>query len=304
MKFFVTGVCSQLGHDVMNEIIKRGYEVLGSDLMPEYSGTKDDSPASQAVYMPLDITDHAMVQQVFEAYRPDVVIHCAQWTPEDMGVDQTTTEKMTSINVEGTKNIAEACKGIDAKMIYHSNVAVFDGQGTEPWKPDCENTNPINAYGQTKLDGEKAVKSILEKYFIVRTGWVFGPAGSNFANSVLKEGIIRGMLYMVTDQFGTPTYTCDLARLLVDMGESDKYGCYHAANSGGYVSSFHYASEIFKQAQLAVTVAPMTTEKCWLSSAPKPYNSMLDTTKLAEQGFEPLPDWKDAIDRYLTVLGI
>lgn len=304
MKFFVTGVCSQLGHDVMNEIIKRGCQVLGSDLTPKYTGTKDHSPAAEAVYLPLDITDSAMVHQVLEAYHPDVVIHCGQWTPEDMGVDQVTTDKMTAINTDGTRNVAEACKKIDAKMVYHSTVAVFDGQGTEPWKPDEKELHPINAYGQSKLNGEKAVESILEKYFIVRTGWLFGPAGNNFANRVLKEGIIRGMLYMVTDQFGTPTYTCDLARLLVDMGESEQYGYYHGANEGGYVSSFHYASEIFKQAQLAVTVAPMSTEKCWLSSAPKPYNSMLDTTKLAERGFQPLPDWKDAIDRYLTAIGI
>lgn len=210
-----------------------------------------------------------------------------------------TGTKFFAVNVEGTKNIARICKEIDAKMVYTSTDYVFDGQGTEPWKPDCKEYAPLNIYGQSKLDGELAVSEILDKYFIVRIAWVFGTNGNNFIKTMLKVGKKFDTLRVVNDQIGTPTYTYDLARLLVDMIETDKYGYYHATNEGGYISWYDFACEIFRQAGYLTNVNPVTTEEYGISKAKRPFNSRLDKTKLVENGFTPLPDWQDALKRYL-----
>lgn len=303
MKFFVTGVNGQLGHDVMNELAKRGYEGVGSDIQPAYSGVADGSAVTSMPYVQLDITDKQAVEKIITEVDPDAVIHCAAWTAVDMAEDDDKVEKVRAVNAGGTHNIAHACKEIDAKMVYTSTDYVFDGQGTEPWKPDCKEYAPLNIYGQSKLDGELAVSEILDKYFIVRIAWVFGTNGNNFIKTMLKAGKKFDTLRVVNDQIGTPTYTYDLARLLVDMIETDKYGYYHATNEGGYISWYDFACEIFRQAGYSTNVIPVTTEEYGISKAKRPFNSRLDKTKLVENGFTPLPDWQDALKRYLeTVL--
>lgn len=303
MKFFVTGVNGQLGHDVMNELAKRGYEGVGSDIQPAYSGVADGSAVTSMPYVQLDITDKQAVEKIITEVNPDAVIHCAAWTAVDMAEDDDKVEEVRAVNVEGTKNIAHACKEIDAKMVYTSTDYVFDGQGTEPWKPDCKEYAPLNIYGQSKFDGELAVSEILDKYFIVRIAWVFGTNGNNFIKTMLKVGKKYDTIRVVNDQIGTPTYTYDLARLLVDMIETDKYGYYHATNEGGYISWYDFACEIFRQAGYSTNVNPVTTEEYGISKAKRPFNSRLDKTKLVENGFTPLPDWQDALKRYLeTVL--
>lgn len=303
MKFFVTGVNGQLGHDVMNELAKRGYEGVGSDIQPAYSGVADGSAVTSMPYVQLDITDKQAVEKIITEVDPDAVIHCAAWTAVDMAEDDDKVEKVRAVNAGGTQNIAHACKEIDAKMVYTSTDYVFDGQGTEPWKPDCKEYAPLNIYGQSKLDGELAVSEILDKYFIVRIAWVFGTNGNNFIKTMLKVGKKFDTLRVVNDQIGTPTYTYDLARLLVDMIETDKYGYYHATNEGGYISWYDFACEIFRQAGYSTNVNPVTTEEYGISKAKRPFNSRLDKTKLVENGFTPLPDWQDALKRYLeTVL--
>ena len=299
MKFFVTGVGGQLGHDVMNELISRGYEGIGSDIQPVYSGIQDGSAVTKAPYRMLDITDKEAVEKVITESKPDVVIHCAAWTAVDMAEDDDKIAKVRSINADGTRNIAEICQKLDCKMIYISTDYVFDGQGTEPWKPDCKDYKPLNVYGQTKLEGELAVSSILQKYFIVRIAWVFGLNGNNFIKTMLKVGKNHDVLRVVNDQIGTPTYTYDLARLLVDMSETEKYGYYHATNEGGYISWYDFAREIFNQAGYKTEVIPVTTEEYGLSKAARPFNSRLDKNKLIENGFRPLPTWQDALSRYL-----
>lgn len=299
MKFFVTGVGGQLGHDVMNELISRGYEGVGSDIQPVYSGIQDSSSVTKAPYRMLDITDKEAVEKVITESKPDVVIHCAAWTAVDMAEDDDKIAKVRSINADGTRNIAEICQKLDCKMIYISTDYVFDGQGTEPWKPDCKDYKPLNVYGQTKLEGELAVSSILQKYFIVRIAWVFGLNGNNFIKTMLKVGKNHDVLRVVNDQIGTPTYTYDLARLLVDMSETEKYGYYHATNEGGYISWYDFAREIFNQAGYKTEVIPVTTEEYGLSKAARPFNSRLDKSKLIENGFRPLPTWQDALRRYL-----
>lgn len=299
MKFFVTGVGGQLGHDVMNELISRGYEGVGSDIQPVYSGIQDSSSVTKAPYRMLDITDKEAVEKVITESKPDVVIHCAAWTAVDMAEDDDKIAKVRSINADGTRNIAEICQKLDCKMIYISTDYVFDGQGTEPWKPDCKDYKPLNVYGQTKLEGELAVSSILQKYFIVRIAWVFGLNGNNFIKTMLKVGKNHDVLRVVNDQIGTPTYTYDLARLLVDMSETEKYGYYHATNEGGYISWYDFAREIFNQAGYKTEVIPVTTEEYGLSKAARPFNSRLDKSKLIENGFRPLPTWQDALSRYL-----
>ena len=268
MKIFVTGVGGQLGHDVMNELAGRGYEGIGSDIAPVYSGIQDGTAVTQMPYVPLDITDRASVDQILSDLRPDVVVHCAAWTAVDMAEDDDKVEKVRQVNAAGTENIALACKKLDCKMIYLSTDYVFDGQGTEAWQPDCKDYKPLNVYGQTKLEGELAVSSNLEKYFIVRIAWVFGVNGKNFIKTMLNLGKTHDHLRVVNDQIGTPTYTYDLARLLVDMIETDKYGYYHATNEGGYMSWYDFTVEIFRQAAElghpeynAVTVTPVTTEE-------------------------------------------
>ena len=299
MKIFITGVGGQLGHDVMNELAKRGYEGVGSDIAPEYSGAADGSAVTKMPYVQLDITDKEAVEKVLTEIKPDVVVHCAAWTAVDLAEDDDKVEKVRKVNVTGTENIALACKKLDCKMVYLSTDYVFDGMGTEPWQPDCKDYQPLNFYGETKLGGELAVSSRLEKYFIVRIAWVFGLNGKNFIKTMLQLGRTHDKLRVVCDQIGTPTYTLDLARLLVDMIESDKYGYYHATNEGGYISWYDFACEIFRQAGLPVQVDAVTTAEYGASKAARPFNSRLDKSKLVENGFEPLPTWQDAVARYL-----
>ncbi len=294
MKVFVTGVGGQLGHDVINELTSRGYEAIGSDVV--------DMVLSGVPYVALDITDKIEVERVIAEIRPDAIIHCAAWTAVDAAEDADKQEKVKAINVDGTQNIANAAKIVDAKMIYISTDYVFDGQGTVPWEPDCKEYAPLNVYGQTKLGGELAVSSTLEKYFIVRIAWVFGLNGGNFIKTMLQVGKNHPQVRVVNDQIGTPTYTYDLARLLVDMIESEKYGYYHATNEGGYISWYDFTKEIYRQAGMDTQVLPVTTEEYGLSKAARPFNSRLDKKKLTDNGFVPLPAWKDALQRYLQEL--
>lgn len=308
MKVFVTGVAGQLGHDVMNELAGRGYEGVGSDIKEEYSGIKDGTPVESMPYVPMDITDQASVEKVLTEVKPDVVVHCAAWTAVDLAEDEDKKEKVHAINVDGTKYIAQVCKKLDCKMIYLSTDYVFDGQGETPWDPDCKDYKPLNVYGETKLAGELAVSETLEKYFIVRIAWVFGKNGKNFIKTMLNVGKTHDTLTVVDDQIGTPTYTFDLARLLVDMLETEKYGYYHATNEGGYISWYDFTKEIFSQAvemghteysEERLTVKPVTTAEYGVSKAARPFNSRLDKSKLAANGFTPLPTWQDALARYL-----
>ena len=301
MKFFVTGVGGQLGHDVMNELLKRGHEGVGSDIQTAYNGIIDNSPMSKAPYIPLDITDADAVEKVATAVNPDAVIHCAAWTAVDLAENAENQEKVRAINAGGTQNIANVCKKLNCKMTYISTDYVFDGQGTAPWKPDCKDYKPLNVYGQTKLEGELAVSRTLDKYFIVRIAWVFGLNGKNFIKTMLRVGKERGAVSVVDDQIGSPTYTYDLARLLVDMIQSDKYGRYHATNEG-LCSWYEFAVEIFKQAGMDVKVTPVSTAEytaAYPGQAKRPMNSRISKEKLLDNGFERLPSWQDAVGRYL-----
>lgn len=300
MKFFVTGVNGQLGHDVMNELIKRGHSGTGSDLAPVYSGIDDGTAVTAAPYVSLDITDKDAVMKVLSEIHPDAVVHCAAWTAVDAAEDN--EELVRRVNADGTRYIAEACKAIDSKMLYLSTDYVFDGEGTTPWDPDCKTYKPLNVYGQTKLEGELAVSSVLDKYFIVRIAWVFGLNGKNFIKTMINVGKTHSEVRVVSDQVGTPTYTYDLSRLLVDMCESDKYGYYHATNEGGYISWYDFCVEIYRQYGLDTKVIPVTTAEYGLSKAKRPFNSRLDKSKLVKNGFTPLPDWKDALKRYVPML--
>lgn len=313
MKVLVTGVAGQLGHDVMNELAKRGYEGIGSDIAESYNGIQDGTPVVSMPYVQMDITDKASVEKVLTEVNADAVIHCAAWTAVDLAEDEDKKDKVHAVNAEGTKNIAEVCKKLDSKMVYTSTDYVFNGQGEEPWQPDCKDYQPLNVYGQSKLDGELAVSETLDKYFIVRIAWVFGKNGNNFIKTMLKVGKNHDKLRVVNDQIGTPTYTFDLARLLVDMIETDKYGYYHATNEGGYISWYDFTKEIFRQAveqghteygEDRITVDPVTTAEYGVSKAARPFNSRLDKKKLMENGFTPLPTWQDALGRYLKELNI
>lgn len=291
MRIFVTGVTGQLGHDVMKELLKRGYIGIGSGTRPECTEFSN--------YIPLDITDKQAVRAVLCDAKPDVVVHCAAWTAVDLAEDEENQEKVYAINVCGTRNIAEVCKEIDCKMIYISTDYVFDGQGEAPWKPDCKDYAPLNVYGKTKLEGELAVANLLQKFFIVRIAWVFGNNGNNFIKTMLNIGRKYDTLRVVNDQIGTPTYTLDLARLLVDMAETEKYGYYHATNEGGYISWYDFACEIFRQAGYHTKVIPVSTQEYGLSKAARPFNGRLCKEKLTQNGFARLPDWQDALSRYL-----
>lgn len=308
MKILVTGVAGQLGHDVMNELAKRGHEAIGSDIAPVYSGADDHTAVTKLPYISMDITDASAVEKLITEIHPDAVIHCAAWTAVDAAEDEENQQKVYSINVTGTENIAKVCKSIDAKMLYISTDYVFDGQGEIPWQPDCKDYAPLCVYGKTKLEGELAVSSTLDKYFIVRIAWVFGTNGNNFIKTMLNVGKKFDALRVVKDQIGTPTYTYDLSRLLVDMAETEKYGYYHATNEGGYISWYDFAEAIFAEAVALghpeyskdrLTVTPVTTEEYGISKAARPFNSRLDKSKLVESGFEPLPTWQDALRRYL-----
>ena len=299
MKVLVTGVAGQLGHDVMNELHKRGYEGVGSDIAPQYSGADDGTAVTKMDYVQMDITNSQEVTETIKKVNPDVVVHCAAWTAVDLAEESENKEKVMAINVGGTENIAKVCKELDCKMVYISTDYVFDGYGTRPWEEDCKDYAPLNVYGESKLMGEKVVSLNLEKYFIVRIAWVFGVNGNNFIKTMLNVGKKFDTLKVVNDQIGTPTYTYDLSRLLVDMIETDKYGYYHATNEGGYISWYDFACEIFKQAGYKTKVNPVTTEEYGVSKARRPFNSRLNKTKLVDNGFTPLPDWKDALSRYL-----
>ena len=299
MKVFVTGVAGQLGHDVVNALSARGHQAIGSDIAPVYSGADDGSAVTTCPYLPLDITDGDAVRSVLEELRPDGVIHCAAWTAVDLAEEEENLSKVRAINATGTQNIAQVCKALDCKLIYISTDYVFDGQGTQPWQADCKNYNPLNVYGQTKLEGELAVSGLLEKYYIVRIAWVFGRNGKNFIKTMLNVGKKYDTVRVVNDQVGTPTYTLDLSRLLVDMIETDRYGYYHATNEGGYISWYDFTCEIFRQAGYSTQVIPVTTAEYGLSKAARPFNSRLDKRKLTENGFVPLPSWQDALSRYL-----
>lgn len=299
MKVFVTGVCGQLGHDCTNELIGRGYETIGSDIQEAYAGVKDGTAVTAAPYVQLDITDQEAVLKTVSDIKPDAIIHCAAWTAVDAAEDEENKAKVDAINHLGTQYIAEAAKAIDAKMIYISTDYVFDGKGERPWEPDDKCYAPLNVYGQSKLDGEMAVSSVLEKYFIVRIAWVFGLNGKNFIKTMINVGKTHDTVRVVNDQIGTPTYTKDLARLLVDMAETEKYGYYHATNEGGYISWYDFCCEFYKQYGLTTKVIPVTAAEYGLSKAARPENSRLDKSKLVENGFKPLPSWQDAVKRYL-----
>lgn len=279
MKVLVTGVKGQLGYDVVNELEKRGHTAIGTDVEE------------------MDITDAEKVREVLNAERPDAVIHCAAYTAVDAAEDN--VELCRKINAEGTENIAKACKELGCKLLYVSTDYVFNGEGERPWEPDDER-EPLNVYGQTKYEGELAVEKYVEKFFIVRIAWVFGVNGKNFIKTMLRLGEDHDELTVVADQIGSPTYTYDLARLLVDMIGSDKYGRYHATNEG-LCSWYDFAVEIFRQAGLNVRVRPVTSEE-YPAKAKRPHNSRMDKAKLEENGFERLPDWKDALGRYLKAL--
>ena len=302
MKVFVTGVGGQLGHDLINELTARNIECVGSDIAPVYSGIKDGSAAETAPYVPLDITDRDHVLKVIKEVSPDAVIHCAAWTAVDAAEDEENRDKVKKINVTGTENIADACKETGAKILYLSTDYVFDGQGEKPWDPDCRDFAPLNVYGQSKLDGELAVSGRCDNFFIVRIAWVFGLNGKNFIKTMLSLSENHDELRVVCDQIGTPTYTYDLSRLLVDMILTDKYGYYHATNEGGYISWAEFAQEIMKQAGKSTKITPVTTAEYGVSKAARPFNSRLDKSKLVKCGFTPLPDWQDALRRYLEEL--
>ena len=328
MRVLVTGVAGQLGHDVMNELNRRGHDGIGTDLAAEYAGVQDGSAVTEMKYLSLDITDADAVNRAICDTHPDAVIHCAAWTAVDLAEDEDKRDAVYAVNVAGTQNIASAVKNIDAKMLYLSTDYVFDGQGDQPWDPDYRGYKPLNVYGQTKLEGEKAVSATLEKYFIVRIAWVFGRSGKNFIRTMLTVGKNHDELRIVNDQIGTPTYTYDLASLLVDMIESEKYGYYHATNAElpsdcgsndgdgtrtGYISWFDFSKEIFRQAAAMghpeydeehLKLVPVTTAEYGLSKAKRPFNSRLDKSKLTREGFRMLPDWKNALARYLKEIGL
>ena len=300
MKVLVTGVNGQLGHDVMLELSERGQEAIGSG---SGSANRGADAVAALPYVQLEITDRDAVLQTIRELRPDAVIHCAAWTAVDAAEDAENREKVDRINHLGTQYIAEAAKTVDAKMIYISTDYVFDGQGERPWQPDDKCYAPLNVYGQSKLDGELAVANTLDKYFIVRIAWVFGLNGKNFIKTMINVGKTHDTVRVVNDQIGTPTYTADLARLLVDMVETEKYGYYHATNEGGYISWYDFTCEIYRQVGLSTKVFPVTTTEYGLNKAKRPFNSRLDKSKLAEAGFQPLPNWKDALSRYLLEIG-
>ncbi len=308
MKIFVTGVSGQLGRDVMVELLRRAHLAIGTARqidnveLPQHMGSSDLDEMEPKLCI-LDLADEKAVKSEIKIQKPDAVIHCAAWTDVDGAEDRNNWERVRAVNVRGTKNVAEAAKAVGAKMVYISTDYVFDGQGERPWETDDQSYNPLNVYGQSKLDGELAVKEILDKFFIVRTSWVFGKNGKNFVKTMLDIGKTHNMVRVVDDQIGTPTYTKDLARLLVDMVETDKYGIYHATNEGGYISWYDFCSEIYKQAGMSTKVLPVSTEEYGLNKAKRPLNSRLDKSKLRACGFAPLPDWKDALHRYLIEIG-
>ena len=297
LKFLVTGAAGQLGKDVVRELENRGYEVTGS-------GSKKRKTTGR--YVKMDITDRNEVEAEMKKLRPDIVIHCAAWTAVDAAEEPENYEKVWEVNGKGTANLASACQKIHAKMVYISTDYVFGGQGSRPWEPDCEEFSPLNRYGETKLQGEQAVKAELKEYFIVRIAWVFGKNGNNFVKTMLEQGKRRKELRVVCDQIGTPTYTADLAKFLANLSMTKRYGIYHVTNEGEYVSWYDFAKEIFAQAvklgekeYADVKVIPVTTAEYGISKAARPFNSRLDRKRICEEGFQPLPVWKNALEKYL-----
>ena len=300
IKFFITGANGQLGRDLIHELFSRGFDCVASDLAESFTGPE------KCEYVQLDITDFNDVKETLKKFKPDKIIHCAAWTAVDAAEDEENKSKVFAVNVTGTSNIATACKEIDSiaggapVMTYISTDYIFDGTGNRAWTPDDENFKPLNFYGQTKLEGELAVKKFLEKFFIVRIAWVFGPHGNNFVKTMLKLSKTHDTLRVVNDQIGTPTYTPDLARLLVDINLTEKFGIYHATNEGGYISWYDFAKEIFSQAGLNnIKVIPVSSAEYGAAKAKRPFNSRLDKSKLKISGFKILPAWQDALKRYL-----
>ena len=299
MKVFVTGVNGQLAHHDVNELSASGHTAIGSDLKPVYSGIADGTFVTRAPYISLDITREDAVFKAIDQVKPDALVHCAAWTAVDAAEEPDNRKTVFAVNEEGTRHIARASRAVHAKMVYISTDYVFDGTGTEPWQADCTEFAPQNVYGESKLSGEKAVRETLESYFIVRTAWVFGLNGKNFVRTMVTLGKTHRQLRVVSDQIGTPTYTPDLARLLVDMVQTERFGTYHATNEGGFISWADFATEIFRQTGQDVEVFPVTTAEYGLSKAKRPFNSRLSKEKLAQAGFERLPTWQDALTRYL-----
>lgn len=303
MKVFVTGVSGQLGHDVMFELVRRGHTAWGTARRAPEELPADSGETPIPVFRPLELTEEDAVKAEIAALRPDAIIHCAAWTAVDAAEDAENRDAVYAANVLATRYLAEAAKAVGAKLLYLSTDYVFDGQGERPWQPDDKNYAPLNVYGQSKLDGELAVAGTLEQFFIVRIAWVFGKNGKNFIRTMLNIGRTHDTVRVVNDQIGTPTYTADLARLLVDMVETEQYGYYHATNEGGYISWYDFTREIYRQAGLSTRVIPVSTAEYGLSKARRPFNSRLDKSKLVEKGFQPLPDWRDALSRYLKEIG-
>ena len=301
MKYFVTGVNGQLGHDVMLELNRRKYDAIGSGSGDMYRG---EDAVAEMPYVSLDITDSAAVQMMLDTINPDAVIHCSAWTAVDAAEEPENFQKVTALNVKGPENVAKACKKCGSKLLYISTDYVFSGEGCIPWQPDDRSFAPVNIYGESKLAGEFAVSENTERFFIIRTAWVFGKNGKNFVKTMLNIARTHNTVRVVNDQIGTPTYTADLARLLVDMSETEKYGWYHATNEGGYISWYDFTKEIYHQAGLTVNVIPVTSSEYGISRAKRPYNSRLDKSKLKENGFIPLPTWQDALQRYLKETGV
>ena len=303
MKVLVTGVNGQLGHDVMLELHRRGHDAVGSGSGP---ACRAGSGLEALPYVRMDITDADCVAAVLRAQRPDAVIHCSAWTAVDAAEEEENREKVYALNVDGPRHIAAVCRELGARLVYLSTDYVFDGSGTRPWQPDDRNFAPLNVYGRSKLEGERAVAGATDRFFIVRIAWVFGINGKNFIRTMLNVGKSHDTVRVVNDQIGTPTYTADLARLLADMIETERYGYYHATNAetepGGYISWYDFTREIYRQAGMDVRVIPVSTQEYGLSRAARPFNSRLDKSKLQEAGFRPLPDWKNALSRYLEEL--
>lgn len=304
MKYLVTGVAGQLGHDVSLALESRGAVVYGSDIAAEYNGIPESGKAFNENYISLDITDSEKVSDIIEKINPDFVLHCAAWTAVDKAEDDECRDKVYQINAKGTENIAKACAKTDAAMMYISTDYIFNGKGETPWDPDCKDYAPLNVYGDSKLQGEQAVAKNLKKFFVVRIAWVFGKNGANFVKTMIRVGKSHDEVRVVNDQIGTPTYTVDLARLLADISETEKYGFYHATNEGGYISWYDFCCEIYKQAGMNTKVTPVSTAEYGLSKAARPFNSRLDKSKLVKEGFTPLPTWQDALARYISELDI
>ncbi len=299
MKAFVTGVSGQLGHDVMNELHRRGIEGTGSDIQPAYGGADDGTPVTHMPYVQMDITDREQVREILFRLKPDYMVHCAAWTAVDKAEE--CPDACRKVNALGTENIAECCGELGIPMMYFSTDYVFDGHGTRPWEPEDER-HPLGVYGATKAEGELAVLRHVKDSYILRIAWVFGTNGHNFIRTMLKLAETHDTLRVVCDQIGTPTYTLDLARLVVDMMGEKRYGIYHVTNEGDYISWYDFTKAIFEEAGIdGINVIPVTSEE-YGAKAVRPYNSRMNRSKLTENGFTPLPDWRDALRRFLAAI--